>query len=75
MNPVTSDATNERSAKATSKFLLLLGVSPSTFTSSRFVQFTPNSDAYSRPPVYMVCTEHGIAGLDMLTDHGNHDHG
>ena len=69
------------------KFLPLLDVSPSTFSSSRLVQLrlTPdfvseeesNSNKPPPPPVAptLVCAKHAIAGLGMLTDHGNHDHG
>eukprot|EP00934_Nitzschia_sp_Nitz4_P005493 Nitzschia sp. Nitz4//scaffold309_size21490//82//1713//NITZ4_008608-RA/size21490-processed-gene-0.20-mRNA-1//1//CDS//3329547171//5483//frame0 len=54
------------------KFLPLLGVDPSTYSTLSTVQFQPGSSV-DTPKV--VCATHAVAGLGMLTDHGMKDHG
>lgn len=56
------------------KFLPLLGVKSETFSSSKRVELSlKNAGLFTNTT--LVCAKHGVAGLGMLTDHGQHDHG
>jgi hypothetical protein len=57
------------------KFLPLLGVDTTTFSTLKEVQFAPASSSSSTSDATMVCSKHAVAGLGMLTDHGLKDHG
>jgi hypothetical protein len=56
------------------KFLPLLGVKSETFSSSKRVELLWNKSGLSTNTT-LVCANHAVAGLGMLTDHGRHDHG
>jgi hypothetical protein len=58
----------QRCAMNFEKFLPLMGVDPSTFSTAKHVQHAPNTPT-------MVCAKKAVAGLGMLTDHGLKDHG
>lgn len=53
------------------RFLPLMGVDPQTFSTSKQYTFHSVGARQSR----YVCAKIGLAGLGMLTDHGNGDHG
>jgi hypothetical protein len=55
------------------KFLPLIGVNPKTFSTTRDMKFQRIKTTDSAPT--LVCAKQGVAGLGMLTDHGNKDHG
>jgi hypothetical protein len=60
------------------KFLPLMGVDPSTFTTLTEVHVTSSMDSDSKAPApesLPICAKHAVAGLGMLTDHGLKDHG
>jgi hypothetical protein len=55
------------------KFLPLLGIDPQTFSTTRDVSLAATFGKRSVPQY--VCAKQGVAGLGMLTDHGDNDHG
>jgi hypothetical protein len=58
------------------KFLPLLGVEPSTFSSNRRAKLLfAHPGQPSGKNSTLVCSKRALAGLGMLTDHGSHDHG
>jgi hypothetical protein len=58
------------------KYLQLLGVNPSTFSSSRDFRFSSTKDLkYELNSTALVCARNGLAGIGMLTDHGFKKHG
>jgi hypothetical protein len=57
------------------KFLPLLGIDPNTFSTTRDVSFVLKQGSVAPVAPQYVCAKQGVAGLGMLTDHGNKDHG
>lgn len=58
------------------KFLPLLGVDPTTFSTLKTVKWQPKDDSIaSDSATTIICAKHAMAGLGMLTDHGLKDHG
>jgi hypothetical protein len=58
----------------TTKFLPLLGVDPVTFASTFNSQLVLRNRT-AAPSSSLVCAQHGLAGIGMLTDHGINKHG
>ena len=58
----------------TTKFLPLLGANPNSFSSIHDFRLIESSSTKPKG-IDLVCAEHGLAGIGMLTDHGIKKHG
>ncbi|CAJ1960446.1 unnamed protein product [Cylindrotheca closterium] len=58
----------QRCAQNYEKFLPLMGIDPSTFSTAKHAKQSPASPT-------IICAKTAVAGLGMLSDHGLKDHG
>ena len=65
------DELKEKCNKIMPRFLPLMGIEPSTFSTTENVSLETNTNRKSN----YVCARYGAAGMAMLTDHGIKTHG
>lgn len=68
-----NDDMKQRCTKIMPKFLPLMGVNTSTFSTT--VDFIFTTTTSSKPKSKYVCARHGAAGIGTLTDHARKAHG
>lgn len=66
-----NDEMKNKCSKLMPRFLPLMGVDPSTFSTTNDFRFETNNNKRSK----YVCSSFGAAGIGMLTDHATKTHG